>query len=248
MSRSRLSASRTSPTTMRSGRMRSASLTRRRRGISPVPSRLGCRHCSATTSLLARLSSNTSSAVMMRCCAGIEPASALSMVVLPACVAPETRIFRPARTHASRSPAGWGVSEPDRTRSPRLAARMTNLRMFTAMWRRVTSGMTTCRRSPPGSDASTNGLERSRRRPEDLSICSTRCSTCSSVRIVEVSSARPLRATNTCDGLLIQISSIEGSSRYFCSGPSPATASMTLFAALRVSTIAGTAPLIERES
>ena len=48
MSRSRLSSWRTSPTTMRDGRMRSASLTSRRSGISPVPSRFGCRHCIAT--------------------------------------------------------------------------------------------------------------------------------------------------------------------------------------------------------
>ena len=41
MSRSRDSAWRTSPTMIREGRMRSASLTSRRRGTSPVPSRLG---------------------------------------------------------------------------------------------------------------------------------------------------------------------------------------------------------------
>ena len=41
MSRSRLSAWRTSPTMIREGRMRSASLTRRRSGTSPVPSRTG---------------------------------------------------------------------------------------------------------------------------------------------------------------------------------------------------------------
>ena len=43
ISRSRHSASRTSPTMMRDGRMRSASLTSRRSRISPVPSRLGWR-------------------------------------------------------------------------------------------------------------------------------------------------------------------------------------------------------------
>ena len=44
------SASRTSPMMMRLGRMRSASLTRRRSGISPVPSSEGCLHCRPTTS------------------------------------------------------------------------------------------------------------------------------------------------------------------------------------------------------
>lgn len=41
MSRSRLSDCRTSPTMIRLGLIRRASLTRRRRGTSPVPSRLG---------------------------------------------------------------------------------------------------------------------------------------------------------------------------------------------------------------
>ena len=50
ISRSRDSASRTSPTTSRSGRIRSASLISRRSVISPVPSRLGWRHCMATVS------------------------------------------------------------------------------------------------------------------------------------------------------------------------------------------------------
>ena len=50
MSRSRHSSWRTSPTTSRDGRIRSASLTSRRSAISPVPSRLACRVCIATTS------------------------------------------------------------------------------------------------------------------------------------------------------------------------------------------------------
>ena len=62
---------------------------------------------------------------------------------------------------------------------------------------RVTSGMTACRRSPPGNVASTNGLDRSSRRPETLSMRSTSSRTCPAVRIVVVSSASPRRATNT---------------------------------------------------
>ncbi len=50
MSRSRHSSWRTSPTMIRSGRIRSASLTSRRSRTSPVPSRLACRVCIDTTS------------------------------------------------------------------------------------------------------------------------------------------------------------------------------------------------------
>ena len=66
MSMSRASASRTSPMMRRSGRMRRASLTRRRRVISPTPSRFAGRVCMATQSLLRRESSKTSSQVMTR--------------------------------------------------------------------------------------------------------------------------------------------------------------------------------------
>ena len=48
--RSRHSSCRTSPTTMREGRIRSASFTSRRSGVSPAPSRLGKRVCIATMS------------------------------------------------------------------------------------------------------------------------------------------------------------------------------------------------------
>jgi hypothetical protein len=89
---------------------------------------------------------------MIRERGGMEPASALSMVVLPACVAPATSTLSPT-------------------------------------------------------------LERSRRRPDALSICSTRSRTWARVRMVEVSSAAPRRATKTCAGSLIQISSTSGSSR-----------------------------------
>ncbi|WP_369800000.1 hypothetical protein [Modestobacter sp. Leaf380] len=50
MSRYRHSSWRTSPTTRREGRIRSAFFTRRRSGVSPAPSRLGWRVCIATTS------------------------------------------------------------------------------------------------------------------------------------------------------------------------------------------------------
>ncbi len=52
-------------------------------------------------------------------------------------------------------------------------------------------------RAAVAQHASTNGLERSTRRPDDLSIRSTRSRTWSAVRIVVVSSGTPSRATKT---------------------------------------------------
>ena len=195
MSMSRLSASRTSPTTSRSGRIRSASFTSRRSGISPVPSRFAWRHCMATTSRSATLSSKTSSTVTTRSRGPMAAHRQLSMVVFPACVAPETRILSPEATAACRKSAACVVSEPSATRSCSLRARATNLRMFTAQWARVTSGMTTCSREPSGRDASTKGELRSRRRPEDFSIRSTSVRTWDSLNARLVSSDSPPRAT-----------------------------------------------------
>ncbi len=92
-------------------------------------------------------------------------------------------MFSPATTAASRKRAACGVIEPIATSSSSECRLSTNLRMFTAMWRRVMLGITTCRRDPSGSIASTNGVDRSIRRPEVRSIRSTSSSTCAAVRI-----------------------------------------------------------------
>jgi hypothetical protein len=68
---------------MREGRMRSASLTSRRSGTSPVPSRLGWRHCIEATSRNGIFSSKTSSHVTTRSREGIAEDRQLSMVVFP---------------------------------------------------------------------------------------------------------------------------------------------------------------------
>ena len=137
----------------------------------------------------------------------------LSSVVFPAWVPPATMRFSPLATAASRKRAAWVVIVPRAISSSRLVAERTNLRMFTDQCRRVMSGMTTCSREPSGSIASTNGVERSTRRPDDLSIRSTRSCTWLPDRIVVVSSLRPRLATKTRPGSLIQISSTIGSSR-----------------------------------
>jgi len=203
--RSKASSARTSPTSKRSGRIRSASITSLRSRTSPVPSSDGCRHCIGTQSGSGTLTSKTSSQVTTRSRAGIAAARQLSIVVFPAWVAPATMTFSPAATVASRNLAAWWVSVPSPTSSSRLPARTTNLRIFTAQCRRVMSGITTCSRLPSASIASTNGWLRSTRRPEDFNIRSTRSCSWPGSSTVVVSSLRPARATNTRPGSLIQL-------------------------------------------
>ncbi len=248
MSRSRLSAWRTSPTMIRDGRIRRASLTKRRSGTSPRPSRLDWRHCIDTTSRMGIFSSKTSSHVMTRSRGGMAADRQLSRVVLPACVPPATRMLRPAATAACRKTAASRVRVPRRTRSSRWSALTTNLRTLTAQCSRVMSGMTTCNRLPSGSVASTKGDDRSIRRPDDLSIRSTRSRTWSPVSTVLVSSGTPLRATKTWLGALIQISSTSGSSKYCCSGPKPATVSSTSLTARSTLPSGGSPPCVLRSS
>ncbi len=63
-----------------------------------------------------------------------------------------------------------------------------------------------------------------------------------------VSSATPWRATKTREGSLTQISSTDGSSKYCCSGPYPATVSHTAREAASTSVSTGIPPLIDRSS
>ena len=212
-SRSRHSAARTSPTITRDGRIRRLSLTRSRSAISPVPSSPRCRVCIATQSGWEKRSSKTSSTDTTRSRPGMLAARQFSIVVLPAWVEPATTTLSPARTDASRKAAACSVRLPSATRSCSRAARTTNLRTLTAEKPREMPSSTTCSRCPSGSIASTNGWDRSMRRPLDLSIRSTSSCTCAELRIVDVSSCRPARATNTRLGSLIHTSSTVGSSR-----------------------------------
>src|SRR5699024_7372512 len=212
ISMSGLSASRTSPTMIRLGLILRASLTRRRIEISPAPSRFACRVCIATTSRRVRLSSKTSSMVTTRSRAPIDRARQRRSVVFPAPVAPEATMFSPLSIAASRKSAACWVREPSATRPWRSYALATNFRMLMAQCFRVTLGITTCRREPSGSRASTKGVLMSRRRPLETSIRSTIPRTSVSLSTIVVSSLRPLRAQKTWDGEFSQISSMLGSS------------------------------------
>ena len=144
--RSRHSSARTSPTTMRDGRIRKLSLTRSRSLTSPVPSRPRCRVCIATQSGCEKRSSKTSSTDTTRSRPGMLAARQFSIVVLPAWVDPATTTLRPARTDASRNEAAWSVRLPSATRSCSRAARTTNFLMFTAENPREMPSSTTCSR------------------------------------------------------------------------------------------------------
>ena len=98
MSRSSDSACRTSPTMMRDGRMRSASLTSRRSGYLPRSLEAGLPAVDARDVAQGIFSSKTSSHVITRSRDGMDAARQLSRVVLPACVPPATRMLRPATT------------------------------------------------------------------------------------------------------------------------------------------------------
>ncbi len=145
-------------------------------------------------------------------------------------LSPAMTTLSPATTEVARKLAHWGVIVPSRTSSSRQLSWTTNFRTLTAQCRRVMSGMTTWSREPSLSVASTNGLDRSRRRPLACNISSTRSWTRCSLSTVLVRIGLPALATKTLSGWLIQISSTSGSSRYGCNGPKPTTRSATAFA------------------
>ena len=88
VSMSSASPPRTSPTTIRSGRIRRALRTSARIGIAPTPSSEGGRLSSRTTCGSGIRSSAASSIVTTRSPAGTKAASAASVVVLPLPVPP----------------------------------------------------------------------------------------------------------------------------------------------------------------
>ena len=117
-SMSSASAPRTSPTTIRSGRIRSALRTSWRIVTSPRPSRFAGRASSRTTCRWRSRSSAASSIVTIRSSPGIAPDSAFSVVVLPDPVPPLTRIDARAATLTASSSASAAGSVPLRHQLP----------------------------------------------------------------------------------------------------------------------------------
>ena len=173
-SMSAASAPRHSPTTMRSGRWRKALMTRSLMVTSPRPSAFAMRASMRTTSgCSSKRSSAESSIVTMRSFFGISRESALSSVVLPPPVPPETAMFLRARTAQDKSCAMPGESVPSPTSSSRVKARLRNFRMVKAVPSMEIGGMTTFTRCPSGSRAFTMGLCSSTRLPRGETMRST---------------------------------------------------------------------------
>ncbi len=128
-SMSRASPARTSPTMMRSGRMRSELRTSSRMGMAPLPSMLGGRDSSVTTCSWRSCSSAASSMVTMRSSLGMKEERTLSVVVLPEPVPPETKMLSRASTQAFRKSNISGVAVPKRMRSSTVKGEAANLRM-----------------------------------------------------------------------------------------------------------------------
>ena len=158
-SRSNASGPRTSPTMMRSGRMRRQFLTRSRMVISPSPSRLGGRVSSRTTWGCCSCSSAESSQVMMRSSLSIEPVRQLRSVVLPEPVPPEISTLQRTRPMISSSVLASGEIDLYLTSCSSLRRSFLNLRMVSAGPSIASGGAMTLTRLPSGRRASQIGLE-----------------------------------------------------------------------------------------
>jgi hypothetical protein len=101
----------------------------------------------------------------MRSVSGTKDDSTLSSVVLPVPVPPDTRMFRPPRTHAEISPASAGVSVPRPMRSSTWSGSRENLRMVSMGPSTASGGITAFTRDPSARRASTIGDDSSMRRP-----------------------------------------------------------------------------------
>ena len=199
-SMSRASPPRTSPTMIRSGRIRRELRTRSRMVIEPLPSAFGGRVSSRTTCSWPRESSAASSTVTIRSRAGTNWDSALSRVVFPDDVPPDTTMLTRARTQAASSSAD-ALSRVPRCSSSLRPYALGNSRMVTDGPLSDSGGSTTLTRAPrgsrasAGSRASTIGLDSSTRRLTADTIRSMVCSSwASEVKPDGIRSTRPNRS------------------------------------------------------
>ena len=196
-SMSRASPPRTSPTMIRSGRIRSAFLTRSRTVTSPLPSTLAGRASNETTCGLPKRSSAASSMVTNRSSSGTNVDRTPSRVVLPELVPPETTTLALPRTHAARNSSMRRPSVFPASKSSGVKGTGENLRMFKVGPQSERGGMIACTRLPSDSRASTQGDDSSTRRPSGATILSITCRTASSPsnRPSVTFSSRPFRST-----------------------------------------------------
>ncbi len=241
-SMSSVSPPRTSPTMMRSGRMRRELRTRSRMVIRPLPSTFAGRDSRRMTCACWSWSSAESSMVMIRSPSGIRPERALRSVVFPVPVAPDTMTFIFAWTRPDRSRSICSSSEPRPIISCRVNARGKR-RIVRVAPVRDSGGMITLTRSPLGRRASTIGLASSTRRLTVETIRSMVCISCSCEAKRRGScSTRPARSTKIWSGPLTMISEIEASSRSGSSTPRPSASSTTRRISCARSTVERTGP------
>ena len=189
---------RTSPTMIRSGRIRSAFRTRSRMRTSPSPSTFGGLDSSETTCRCWSRSSAASSTVTIRSPSGIDAETAFRSVVLPVPVPPEIRMFSFPRTHSAMNCADCSVIVPSPLRSASDSASRANFRIVSDGPRRASGGMIALTRLPSGRRASTIGDDSSIRRPTWDTMRSMIRSRCASSRNdPSDSSSMPARSMKT---------------------------------------------------
>ena len=169
-SMSNASSPRHSPRMTRSGRMRSAFLTRSRCFSSPWPSMLAGRVSIRATCGCCSCSSAASSMVISRSSSGMKAESALSMVVLPVPVPPEMIVVLRACTAAARTSAMFWVIAPNSTSLCRPSLFLENLRIETSGPSTPTGLIAALKREPSSMRASTIGCYSSTRRPTAATI------------------------------------------------------------------------------
>ena len=149
--RSNASGPRTSPTMMRSGRIRRQFLTRSRIVTSPSPSRFGGRVSSRTTCGCCSCSSAASSQVMTRSSSSMKLVRQLSSVVLPEPVPPEISTLQRHAPMICRISAPSGEIAPNLTRWSSVSLSFLNFRMVSAGPSIASGGAMTLTREPSAS-------------------------------------------------------------------------------------------------
>ena len=207
--------------------MRSALMTRSRMVTSPVPSTLRGRASRRTTCGCSRKrSSAESSIVTIRSSRGSTHDKALSNVVFPLPVPPDTAMLFRARTAHVRQLPTVAPNEPVSIMSPSVITREANLRMVSTGPSTASGGMITCTRWPWGRRAFAMGDASSTRRPSGPSMRSMSALSCaSSENRASERNRRPSRSKNTSCGPFTMISVTVSSARSPSRGPNPNTAS-----------------------
>ncbi len=234
--RSKHSWPRISPRMIRSGRMRSALMTRSRMVIAPWPSRFGGRVSSGSQCGCCSRSSAASSIVITRSPGSIIFDRALSMVVLPEPVPPEMMTFMRQAPAIFSTVAIFSDIEPNPRIMSSVIGFSENLRIEMAVPRSDSGGMMTFTRLPSWRRASARGVVWSTRRPTLLTMRWAIWNRCSSSRNwILASSSLPLRSMKVWSGPLTMMSLTAGSASSSSSGPSPNSSSTSTFSSAKVS-------------